>query len=829
MLQNKKASVAEMEQRSPVFLLLIGATVLFMLWAPLWAALFNGQMFDFERPIYQALRWASVILAILVVYLFNSWTPRDWRDLLSMSVLLFPLIYLISFFSAATYHLAANMIYIQLIYAALFIFGMYGIRQKLGNTIIHQTIYIMSYFIVFFGLFHWFGNGKFIADVLGWLIPLKSAAGTYLDAVMTDSNGLRLTSFFQYANTYAAFLIALLFMGSYLVVRSRKWYAVGIHAFMLVPIILSFFLTLSRAAYVILPIVFIILILFLKPYRQILFTVHLGLSFIASLIILNRLTALGIEVNTEFSGASSRSGWLLVLGVSVVYAVIAVLIQRFTAPWLERKLATFSTRKASAFIMPGVAVVLGAVLVFVFIGTSAKNLLPENVKIRLENINFAQHSVLERETFYKDALKLVADYPIFGAGGGAWYALYEKYQHNPYTSRQAHSFYFQNLVETGLLGLLILLAFLAAVLYFYIRHYARSTEDERDSRFIYFIIAISLLIHSVLDFDLSYVFIGLLLFLCLGGLMSSASTPTIGGLEKIKAIKWGYPSVLGALAILMFVFAQFSLNANADFKQTNDVIKVSQNYNEIIEPLDSALKISPTHPDYIHFKVSLLQQVYKQTNQEQFFEEAQQLLDKTLAKEPYNRFLLEKQIIQFEFKNQPDKILALTEQQLINHPWDSINTDPDPNKRFPWTVSLYDRNITLNAEFGNKARIEGDTEKMNVYWDHALATYQKVLDQNQVIASLPKEQSAGRQFIIVPQTSLALGQIYFKRDEYAKASEVLKPAITPDYNDAVNRDIIRQYLAALQKQGTTDQALYDTIVGTNPNEKQIIESIVNEN
>lgn len=61
---------------------------------------------------------------------------------------------------------------------------------------------------------------------------------------------------------------------------------------------------------------------------------------------------------------------------------------------------------------------------------------------RLENINFQQHSVLERITFYKDAMKVVKDYPIIGTGGGGWSSLYEQYQNNPYISRQVHNFFY---------------------------------------------------------------------------------------------------------------------------------------------------------------------------------------------------------------------------------------------------------------------------------------------------------------------------------------------------------------------------------------------------
>lgn len=80
-----------------------------------------------------------------------------------------------------------------------------------------------------------------------------------------------------------------------------------------------------------------------------------------------------------------------------------------------------STQKYATFILPVAAILIGVLgAILILSDTGFKNILPDNVKTRIENINFQQHSVLERGTFYKDAVKLWTDYPIIGAGGGAW-------------------------------------------------------------------------------------------------------------------------------------------------------------------------------------------------------------------------------------------------------------------------------------------------------------------------------------------------------------------------------------------------------------------------
>jgi len=793
-----KSIIGLQQQENPlIYWILMGVFILFLLWSPLWAALFNGQVITFEKPLYEAMRWVSIIMLVLGIYLFKNWKPKDMKDWYALLIFALPLTYLIALIPAASHYQALNMVYIYLIYAVIFIVGLYFTRNTLSNSIIRNTLLVSTYFTVFFGLFHWFGNGKFMANVIGWLIPLNPATGIYNEAVMADSNGLRLTSFFQYANTYAAFLIAILFAAVFLLVKSRKWYGSAIHAFMLVPIILSFFLTLSRAAYVILPVVFLIVILCLKPYRQIMYTVHVALAFIASMAILNKVTTIGIAVNEQFNGSESLKGWMLTLGVSIFVAIIATLLQHFVTPWLQQKLSSFGQRKASSLIMPAAAVILGGVMVFIFINTSAKNLLPENVKIRLENINFQQHSVLERGTFYKDALKLVADYPVFGAGGGAWYSMYEKYQHNPYLSRQAHSFFFQNIVEVGIVGSIVLIGLLILFFYTYIRNYIKSDEASRDSHFYYFIIAIALLIHSILDFDISYVYVGVLLFLCLGAMLSNIQPKESEKLKKVQAMKWAYPSLISVLAIVMFIFAQMSLSANASFMKSLGMVQqqTSKDYNEIVTPINKALGLRE-NPDYAQLKVQLLQSVYSQNQNQQFYDEAQNLLVKTLAKEPYNFQLISLQMKQYELLGDKKNLLKLVEEQLTN---------------FPWNMSLYEKAIQLNTELES--------------YDAALVAYQKILDQKQVLASLPKEQLQGQPFDITPNINLNIAQIYFKQADYAKAAAFIKPLLTADYNDPVNRDMARWYIVSLQKQGTTDQSVYDALIATDASEKEVLAAI----
>lgn len=87
-----------------------------------------------------------------------------------------------------------------------------------------------------------------------------------------------------------------------------------------------------------LPVVFILLLLFLKPAQQILWIIHLALSGLAALLVTNPLTTLGTELNTTYSSSAALKAWAYLIGASAVVATLGWVIQRFVAPWLHEKL-----------------------------------------------------------------------------------------------------------------------------------------------------------------------------------------------------------------------------------------------------------------------------------------------------------------------------------------------------------------------------------------------------------------------------------------------------------------------------------------------------------
>lgn len=420
----KMAAASRNREKLPAALLvLMIGLILFLVWAPFQAGLFNGLVLDFERPIYWAVLVGSLLMLGWVATYFKSLKLEDQRDWTVLFVLLIPITYIIALISAASQYFASNMVLIQSLYAFMFVISLYLLQNRKSNLVIETTVITVGYIIMLFGLFNWLGQGKTVSAIVGWFTGTV-VNGQYTQAIWVDANGPRLASVFQYPNTYAAFLMAFFFVAVFAITRSKRWYSQAIHAFMLVPIALSILLTLSRGGLVFLPIVFIILLLFLKPAKQILWIVYCLIAGIGTLVIAKPVTELGQQFHLGQIGDPAK-GWFYVLAASIVLAVIACLIQRFVAPRLENGTRKWASKKLASLWLPLVSVLAVAVLAALFLGTNLKHILPGNIGERLENLNLQQHSFLERMTFYKDAAKVVKDYPIIGAGGGAWASIYE--------------------------------------------------------------------------------------------------------------------------------------------------------------------------------------------------------------------------------------------------------------------------------------------------------------------------------------------------------------------------------------------------------------------
>ncbi|MCG7384147.1 O-antigen ligase family protein [Paenibacillus sp. ACRRY] len=812
--QKKTSSKASSSSASPLLWTLSIGLILFLLWSSFQVALFNGQLLQFEGPIYWAVVVTTLLLIVWTVVYYKNISLESQRDWLTLFVILLPLTYILSFISAASNYLATNMILVQCIYAMLFVMTMYLLQNKQINHIIQSSLIGIAYVIVGYGLLNWFGAFSFAGKLVGWFSS-GVVNGVYNQAIWNDANGPRLASVFQYPNTYAAFLMAFLFISIFSLIRTKKVYMQLVHGFMLVPILLSLLLTLSRTGLVMMPIVFVIILLLLKPAKQILWFIYLAISGIGTIAILNPVNTAGLELQQQFSTGLATKGWIYLIAASLVVAFIIWLIQHWVAPKMEMKLQSLGKRKGSSLWIPLSSALLAIIAAVLLLGTSVRNILPDSISTRLENINFQQHSVLERLTFYKDASKVIADYPVIGAGGGAWTALYEKYQNNPYVSAQAHNFFMQYLVEVGIIGFIIFMAFILYIFYQYVLSYLRRDESERESHFVFFILSMTILVLSLLDFNMSYVFIGMLVFIGFGGMAAAIEPRPVKRLKISPSAARGiYTAIAGvSIIILLIVFVRF-LQANQYAKEAKEVAQTSQSFEEIKAALDKDLAIRSTHSDSLLTLASLYQQGFQQTQNEQFYTAGVDLLQKGLQAEPYNKSMVKQLIQLYELKGDSDQAYALQKEYANNYIWD---------------MDWYETLISRSFDLGYQALGQGDTAKKESYFTSGLDAYQHVVDGVEHLKTLPEGQLQGQPFELTPTMILNAGKMRYMSNDSAGAVTILKGGITEDLSDSTNREIARWYLAALVKDGQQDQAVYDKLISVAPNEADEIKQIAELN
>lgn len=775
---------------------------------PFKAGLFMGDVVSFEAPLLEGIIYILVMTLFTTAQLIRKWELRGWKALLTLGIWLLPIVYYIATFNAATYNMSIQGFIVAYCFAALFVSGVYLTETERSRQFLEFGLMASGYMIVLYGYMNVFGQTY------------------YANAVWVQAYGNRLTAVFQYPNAYAAYLTALLVSALYCIVRARFMWLRYIHAMLLVPMLLALLLTLSRGALVLIPIIILLTMLFLRISQQITMLFMLLIGSAATIVILPRIThimneVVGLTHPTAAHGAQPISafsdpalgGWLWLIAASLVCMLAFILYERYINPWISRRLHNFEGKNFHALLLPAAAVIVGAFAGGMLLASPmVQSLLPENIASRIVSINFNQHSVLERMTFYRDALKLSQDYPLFGAGGGAWGAIYETYQNNPYISRQTHSYIFQLLVEIGWVGLAVVLLFMAIVFWLYIRNYF-SARDKQETHFVFFLFAVSILIHSLIDFDMSYFYLASIVFVCLGAMLSPFELkilrlrPELG--KTLRRI--AYPAVIGVstLVMLFFVFRLYGANMNFH-KAVALANEGGRSLQQIMEPVDAAIQANPANSAYTLFKVDLLTQVLQQTRDLSYLEPREQLLKQLKQYEPYNRQLILAEYRHAKDSGRNDEAIAYLEEGIA---------------KFGWDIKFYEAAIMEYSVRGTQLRSEhpDDAERA---WTRAMEIYDEVLSRQARLKDLPADQLQGRDFSLRPLIRSGIGQIYFYQGRYSEAADILKTSQNLDLKSLDNREIVRYYLAALHALGEKDGNLMQRLIQSDEHERIALDQVI---
>lgn len=723
---------------------------IFLMVAPFAIGLFNGSYVSpggidltFERIVYSSLIWGAALLALLCIYFIFAKKFRFEHHWILLFVFVIPLSYTISFFNAASRHMAEKELLVSLLYAAIFLAAYVTMKNKSGHRIMQLVLMLSGYLIVLFGFFNLFGHVS------------------YDHSVMLTDQGLRMTGIFQYANTYAMYLMIFLFCALHYIVQSRNRLQLFLHSLMLVPIFVSFLLTLSRGAWLMIPFVLVIVLPFYKLTRQIAFMIYFAIAAVGAFLISGRLDTLGNDLvksvlesiqsdHPQFVSlfdSQALTGWGFLLLASAVVAGIVFSLHTFAFPLLDRAFARLTNMKLSHLFLPVLGLILGIAATFILFteNSSIVKVLPSNLQERVANITLEHHSVQERFTFYRDATKLISDYPAFGAGGGAWNTLYEKYQNNPYSSREAHSFFMQYMAEVGIVGFTLFAVLFGTIIFLYIRTFSRRPSVERTQSLPYFIIAMNIFIHSTIDFNMSFVYVGCLLFIALAGMASRVDWQFswLRPAEKVeRTLQFTFPAIVGILCIVLFVSSINHVKATTyfyDFRLATQQGPAS--LQELADPLDQAMKLDPNHPVYAVEKSRMLNHAYEQFGEQALLEENKELLEHYLQVDPFNRYIIE------EYYN-----LSILNQDL----GEALQIMELGLEIFPWEITIYDRAIAMHV---NLSTTTTDEDVRQHHYQQILHLHDTVADMQEHLKTLPEGQMQGRDFELSEESLQAVQEV----------------------------------------------------------------------
>ncbi|MFB9274570.1 O-antigen ligase family protein [Cohnella cellulosilytica] len=773
--------------------------VLFLLVAPYDKALFNGYIYSFEKPILLTVLVSSLVLFLIGLHLYRSFRLESHRDLLSILVWLIPLSYSFTLLNAVSLHLALIDFYIRVIWVVFFLIGAYFVQSDQAQRIMKYALAGSGYLIAIYGLLQWFGNV------------------TYQDAIL---QGKRLSNVFQYPNAYAAYLLAILIITIVILNTTKNKFMYYTASFFLIPLVASILLTLSRGALLVLPIALIFYLIFIPRIKQLITLFYLLISGIISLFLFKPLNNIRENLNNEFLISVSLKGWAMIVISSFIVMMINYLIDRH----LYKKYDKFEQNKNYSFsnlLIPILTVTIFIILyILVLSGTFLIKIFPNGLIERLIGFNLYDSSVFSRSTFYNDAFRIVGDYPVFGAGGGAWSVLYDSYRSYPYTSSQVHNFFLQYLMESGFVGLLILVAILV---YSFVAFYNKMKGLQKKGKWkeeylIFPLVVFIILCHSFIDFDMSFVYLAAIVFLCLG--IASGSKQT--GIkvfqrvtEKLHLQKWMkvYSFIPISTAIVLVVFSSIYLKADANFKKSIVIANKTGSYNELISHLDNAIDLVPSHMDYTNVKVSMLQQLFQQSGNEAYLNEAWKLVSKSESYNEHNFAFIETKINLLMKKGKHEEAASYTEAKL---------------KERPWNTRLYEKAIEIYYELGERERLQGNNELIDDQWNKATSLYMEMEDTIKGFSNLQLNQKneSINNFRISPGIILNIGKIEYRKENYSDATRILARGVSFDLDIPLNREIARWYLAASRKVNLNYTELYNRLVEFEPEEENKIKLLM---
>ncbi|MCK9217756.1 MAG: O-antigen ligase family protein [Firmicutes bacterium] len=250
--------------------------------------------------------------------------------------------------------------------------------------------------------------------------------------------------------------------------------------------------------------------------------------------------------------------------------------------------------------------------------------IPEAIANRLVNIKLDDNSATSRIQFTKDGIRIFKDHILIGTGGGGWQNLYRQYQSRPYNTTEVHNFYVQYAIEVGMLGLIALGAMMIMLIIAFIKGIMNKSDDLH-----VFLAVMLIFIHSAIDFNLSLVAVGYILWIMIGILNTDDN---IKQFDTTK-MKWIVPVTL-ALSVMIVVLSSSTSYGLNQGKKAADVGDMDANKSARL--YEKAMKFDKYNSDYRMDYAQIMNRKFKETKDPKYLSSMLKQIELTRENEPYN-------------------------------------------------------------------------------------------------------------------------------------------------------------------------------------------------
>ena len=217
--------------------------------------------------------------------------------------------------------------------------------------------------------------------------------------------------------------------------------------------------------------------------------------------------------------------------------------------------------------------------------------IPMSLISNIQSLNLSNKNVWERGVFIIDGIKLASQNWLTGIGGNGWEEGYKTVQSYNYNARESHCYITQLWIENGIIAVI---AF-AGILVIIVRIMLKNKKEHYCN--IIFLSILLIILHSCMDFDMSFFCIKIFVFIGLG-ILSGFETENIKNkiLNKVVAI------------ILIVIFMISSVENFKIFVINNDIGDITKKTE-----LDKLAKLLPYS---IQIKEQQLQNSYQENDDE---------------------------------------------------------------------------------------------------------------------------------------------------------------------------------------------------------------------